>query len=194
MAGDDARLCHVMRPTSPKPALTPRFDEEARAIIHKDREDPGRGSAVDPDVSHALEAVSALGFAEGRDRSDPLVSEMSCALVSWASIPPRPRGAFWTICLFTLGRDDWPVIEGHLMPCTASRGAPGWSLILASPAAHHYRFGRRTIGALVQLGLLGLDRPKSEFLIVLPSGAATWRRFLALGGRDPGDGVEPVRP
>jgi hypothetical protein len=36
--------------------------------------------------------------------------------INWALIPPRPRSAFWTICLFVLGKGERTQGPGILCP------------------------------------------------------------------------------
>jgi hypothetical protein len=54
--------------------------------------------------------------------------------IEWVLIPPRPRNALWTICLFRLGRRDLTVrsATGRLYPAALPNGRPGWRLVTDS--------------------------------------------------------------
>ena len=106
--------------------------------------------------------------------------------MDWVAVPPRPRGAFWTICLFALGRDDWEVCSANLVQATTERFTDGWQL-RASDGRFEKPFGERTIIPLIRLGLLALASDAPERLIVSDRGEATWRLFLYRGGPFPED-------
>src|SRR3546814_15688349 len=71
--------------------------------------------------------------------------------LEWALIPPRPRDAFWSICLYTLGRDTDLPRDGHLAPAITERGTPGWTLVAGGYSPDRV-ISDRSIGPLVQLG------------------------------------------
>jgi hypothetical protein len=103
-----------------------RFREAARDIVAKDRYDRKYGRAVDTGgaIARALERAYRQGFEEARSEQ-PAKREVALDddAVEWALIPPRPRSAFWTICLFALGQEDIPKHAGsHLIPMTTKRG------------------------------------------------------------------------
>ncbi len=181
------------RPRQPKAdALRKvRFREAARDIVAKDRHDRRYGFAVDTAgaIARALERAYRQGFAEAH--SEPPAPEepanKSDAAIEWALIPPRPRNAFWSICLFICGRPDLRACGGYLLPTTTGRGTPGWSLFL--PERNHYEkeLRERTIIPLQRLGLLELAADEPRRLLVSERGKETWRRFLERGGRFPED-------
>ncbi len=127
-----------------KPAKNPHraasFSEAARAVVHKDRYDRRAGFSVDTAgaIARALERAYAQGFVDAQaPPTAPAPSKAAADAataakpVEWILIPPRPRDAFWTICLFTLGRDAAQIVDeaGHLRPVTTPNGKPGWQLV-----------------------------------------------------------------
>ncbi len=111
------------------PAADPRrkanFREEARSIVAKDRYDRKYGHAVDTAgaIVRALERAYKQGFADAHDdqvRPTPEVSDEGP--LEWLLIPPRPRNAFWSCCLFTFGRRGDQYRNGHLEPEVTERG------------------------------------------------------------------------
>ena len=109
-------------------------------------------------------------------------------------IPPQPREAFWTICLFTLGRDLSATLDGtgHLRPTITPSGRPGWQLVTRA-GRKDKPFGQATLLPLVRLGLLDPAREPDRRLVVSARGLATWRRFLERGGQFPEDLPGPAR-
>jgi hypothetical protein len=99
-------------------------------------------------------------------------------VIDWALIAPRPRTAFWSICLFILGKGERADGAGHLLPATAERGTAGWWLIVPSSNLERKLIGEKTIVPLVRLGLLGLAGDWPERLLVSARGRATWWLFL----------------
>jgi len=177
-----------------KPAADPirkvRFREMAREIVAKDRHDRKHGLAVDTagTIARALERAYREGFADAqREPSVPTTGDaVPGEVMDWALIPPRPRTAFWTICLFVLGKGEPTDGTGHLVPTTTDRGTPGWRLIL--PGRNFDKMlGERTIAPLVRLGLLELADAGPERLLVSAGGRATWWGFLERGGQYPED-------
>jgi putative DNA-invertase from lambdoid prophage Rac len=84
-----------------------RFRDEARGIVAKDRYDRKYGHPVDTAgaIARALERAYKQGFADAR--GDPAARPPEASdkgPLDWALIPPRPRNAFWSCCLFTFGR------------------------------------------------------------------------------------------
>jgi hypothetical protein len=79
---------------------------------------PQAGFSIDTAgaIARALERAYAQGFADAQaPPSPPFASEPSehaNSPMKWVLIPPRPRNAFWTICLFTLGRDPAVTPDG----------------------------------------------------------------------------------
>ena len=145
----------------------------------KDRYDRKYGHAVDTAgaIARALERAYKQGFADARDdqvRPTPEVSDEGP--LEWLLIPPRPRNAFWSCCLFTFGRSGDQYRNGHLEPEVTERGTIGWRLVGAS-----------SIQPLVKLGLLEADPADPHRLTVSVRGRSTWERFLDSGGRYPED-------
>ncbi|WP_287235984.1 hypothetical protein [Mesorhizobium sp.] len=106
-----------------------RFRKMARDIVAKDRHDRKYGMAVDTAgaIARALEKAYRQGFEDNRV-GRPSQSQEPAAQdgpLDWALIPPRPRNAFWSICLFTLGmasrhRKKW-AISRRLRPSAERR-------------------------------------------------------------------------
>lgn len=121
------------------PHRTAAFREAARAIVFKDRGDRRAGLNVDTAgaIAQALERAYAQGFADAQAPTPPPEAapgaDAAGAIgpVEWFLIPPRPRNAFWTICLFVLGRDPAAMLDGtgHLYPTMTPSGRPGWQLV-----------------------------------------------------------------
>ena len=109
-------------PGNRKPMLCEKSDSARRRenIVAKDRHDRRYGFAVDTAgaIARALERAYRQGFAEAH--SEPPAPEepanKSDAAIEWALIPPRPRNAFWSICLFICGRPDLRACGGYLLP------------------------------------------------------------------------------
>jgi hypothetical protein len=186
------------------PFRTAAFRETARAIVYKDRVDRRSGMSVDTAgaIARALEHAYAQGFAEAQQLSparieslseaDRTPSTTSTGPIEWILIPPRPRNAFWTICLFTLGRETAipATASGHLVPTLTSMGRPGWRLITRNGMEE--QFGRTTILPLLRLGLLQTeDQPEGRRLVISPLGRTTWQRFVERGGQFPDDLTAP---
>ena len=140
-------------------------------------------------VVRAMERAYREGFADSQGESPmPAASDVPPGeTLDWALIPPRPRNAFWTICLFILGKGERTDGAGHLVPATTERGTAGWRLILQSGNFEQRPLGERTIVPLVRLGLLELADERPERLLVSARGRATWSRFLERGGQYPED-------
>jgi len=103
-------------------------------------------------------------------------------------IPPRPRMAFWSICMFILGKSEAQKREGYLMPAITARGTPAWRLMTANDRDIKV-IAEKTILPLVRLGLIAMnnDEGQSQRLLITDSGRATWKLFLERGGRIPED-------
>ena len=195
-------------PGAHKPGKTPHrtaaFREIARDIVHKDRYDRRAGMSVDTAgaIARALERAYVQGFIDAQQQPSPAATDdvpkagrtssgRSAEAVEWILIPPRPRDAFWTICLFALGRET-PVTEnasGHLVAVQRPSGRPGWQLVthdgLEKP------FGHATILPLLRLGLLDPEYEPDRRLVISALGRATWQRFVERGGQFPEDLTSP---
>ena len=153
-------------------------------------------------IARALERAYVQGFADAQAPASPTPAALKVAdgddgatgPVDWVLIPPRPRDAFWTICLFTLGRDPaaTPDGAGHLYPTITPSGRPGWQLATRT-GREDKPFGQATLLPPVRLGLLDPMREPDRRLVVSARGLATWRRFLERGGQFPGDLTDPAR-
>jgi hypothetical protein len=180
----------VRRPDA-DPIRKARFREAAREIVAKDRHDRKYGFPVDTAgaVARAMERAYRQGFADAQGEPPmPATGDLqSGEAIDWTLIPPRPRTAFWTICLLILGKGERTEGAGHLVPATTERGTQGWRLILPSRNFEEKPLGERTIVPLVRLGLLELAEEGPERLLVSARGRATWWRFLERGGQYPED-------
>jgi len=176
-----------------KPAKDPHraasFREAACAIVHKDRYDRRAGFSVDTAgaIARALERAYAQGFVDAQAPPTAPAPSKAAEPVEWILIPPRPRDAFWTICLFTLGRDAAQAADeaGHLRPVITPNGKPGWQLVSRHGFEKPYGYG--TLLPLIRLGLLDPVQASDKRLVVSALGRATWWRFLHRGGQFPED-------
>lgn len=185
------------------PHRTAAFREAARDIVHKDRYDRRAGMSVDTAgaIARALERAYVQGFIDAQEPPSATVeippgtvgdsTAGSGQPVEWILIPPRPRDAFWTICLFALGRET-PITEkasGHLVAVQTPSGRPGWQLI--SHSGLEKPFGHATILPLLRLGLLDPEYAPDRRLVISALGRATWQRFVERGGQFPEDLTSP---
>ena len=108
--------------------------------------------------------------------------------IEWALIPPRPRDAFWTICLFCIGRKEHPKGEAKLTSAVTTRGTPGWLLTTGNDREIR-TIGDGSVAPLIRLGLL--RRADDTSLIISDLGRLTWDRFLERGGQYPEDLTAP---
>lgn len=168
-----------------------RFREAAREIVAKDRQDRKYGLAVDTAgaIARAMERAYRQGFANAQCERPTTVGGLAQngEAVAWALIPPRPRSAFWGICLFILGKTERTDGSGHLLPVTTERGTPGWQLSVPNHPSYDKVVGEKTIVPLVRLGLLEPADHGPERLLISARGQATWWLFLQRGGQYPED-------
>jgi len=168
-----------------------RFREVAREIVAKDRHDRKYGLPVDTAgaVARAMERAYRQGFADAQGEPPmPAAGDVHPGeAIDWALIPPRPRTAFWTICLFVLGKGERTDGAGYLAPATTERGTAGWRLVLPSGNFEKQPLGGKTIVPLVRLGLLERADGAPERLLVSARGRASWWLFLERGGQYPED-------
>lgn len=172
----------------PDPYRKARFREIARAIVAKDRHNRKYGVAVDTagGIASALEKAYRDGVQDARTGSSPRIEQPDNGPVEWALIPPRPRNAFWSICLFTLSRGDKPAKGGFLVPAVTERGTGGWKLVVPGQS-YEKLIAERTIIPLVRLGLIETAPDHSLHQIVSKRGEDTWNLFLQRGGQYPED-------
>lgn len=169
-----------------------RFREEARGIVYKDRYDRRYRRSVDTAgaIARALERAWREGFAAAqRDNAIPSTSTTADdGPIAWHLIPPRPRTAFWTICLWFIGKNSTHIDRGSmLIPGVTPRGTPGWTLVRDPACTDHDTIADRTIQPLIRLGLLEMSPAAERRLLVTPRGRRTWGAFLARGGQYPED-------
>ena len=172
----------------PDPRRKARFREIARGIVAKDRYNRKYGIAVDTAgaIAQALERAWRDGVHDGPAVPKPAVEQHDTGLMEWALIPPRPRNAFWSICLFTLARGDEPARSGYLAPAITERGTAGWNLVVPGRLMDK-TFGDKTIMPLLRLGLLEPAVDDRTRLIVSRRGQETWEEFRMRGGQYPED-------
>ena len=178
---------------APDPYRKARFREEARDIVAKDRYDRKYGRAVDTAgaIARALERAYKRGHADAQ--SDPAGKLPDIrpdihggGAIEWALIPPRPRNAFWTCCLFMFGRAGDQFRRGYLEPDITERGTMGWTLVVERLPPDKV-IADSSIRPLIRLGLVERDAENPENLTISEQGRATWERFLAAGGHYPED-------
>ncbi len=172
----------------PDPYRKARFREIARGIVAKDRYNRKYGIAVDTagGIANALERAYRDGVQDGRTGPVTTTKQSDSAPIDWALIPPRPKVAFWSICLFTLSRRDRPASGGQLVPAVTERGTAGWKLVVQGQS-YEKPIGDRTIIPLVRLGLLEAAPDNPEHRIVSKHGEDTWSLFIERGGQYPED-------
>jgi hypothetical protein len=165
-----------------------RFREIAREIVAKDRYNRKYGLSVDTAgaIANALERAYREGTRDGEHGPAPVIAQPDSGPMEWALIPPRPRDAFWTICLFTLSRGDRPASGGRLVPAITERGTPGWMLDLQE-RTYEKLFGDRTIAPLMRLGLIEEASDVPAHRVVSKRGEETWGQFVQRGGQFPDD-------
>jgi hypothetical protein len=169
-----------------------RFRETARAIVAKDRADRNAGRAVDTAaaISRAMERAYKLGQANVSAASQRAVLPEGLddpnKAIDWELIPPRPRQAFWRICLAILGDKDCPARPGYFEPARTERETPGWQLTEQGQVRPGDVIGEKSILPLIRLGLLNVDSGAGHDdrrLTVTQQGRATWQVFHDRGGR-----------
>ncbi len=183
-----------------KPSIDPyrkaRFREEARGIVFKDRNYRKYGRAVDTagSIARALERAYREGFADadGPAPKAPVQPQPDGPL-DWALIPPHPRSALWSCCLFTFGRRGDNLRAAHLEPAVTERETRGWHLVVDDLDLRQV-IGAKSIALLVMLGLLEPDPAAPGHLMISARGRATWDNFLQAGGQFPEDDVPPLIP
>jgi len=189
-----------MSPGNPRAPADPdrkaRFREQARSIVFKDRDDRRFGRSVDTAgaIARALERAWREGFAAVHE-VDTIGKATDIATdtvaIPWHRIPPRPRSAFWTICLWFIGKNDRHFDRGSmLIPAVTPRGTAGWTLVRDPSRTDHDTMGDRTIRPLIHLGLLELSPGPDARLLLTARGRETWDSFLARGGQYPDDLVD----
>ena len=177
------------RTAAADPHRKANFREEARGIVAKDRYDRKYGHAVDTAgaIARALERAYKQGFGDAQDDHVRPTREVSDGgPLEWGLIPPRPRNAFWSCCLFMFGRHGDQPRGGYLEPDITERGTNCWRLVVAGIAPDK-AIGASSIQPLVRLGLLEGDPAEPHRLTISARGRSTWEHFLDSGGRYPED-------
>ncbi|MER9683321.1 hypothetical protein NKJ23_29100 [Mesorhizobium sp. M0184] len=137
-------------------------------------------------IARAPEKAYRQGFEDKRSGRPPQNQEPAAqdGPLDWALIPPRPRNAFWSIFLFTLGQGESPPEMGlsrgghdrarnaGMAPCRARRLDGDKSV------------GEKMIIPLVRLGLIE-PAPEPQCLALSKRGAETWWLFHARGADTP---------
>lgn len=172
----------------PDPRRKARFREIARAIVAKDRSDRKYGLTVDTAgaIAQALERAYRDGVRDGPAAPSTVPEQSDTGPVEWALIPPRPREAFWSLCLSIMGSDGHQVRDGHLASAVTERGTPGWAIVTARRGPDRV-VGDRSIAPLIRLGLLQQPPDLPVRLLLTERGRATWLLFCQRGGRYPED-------
>lgn len=172
----------------PDPRRKVRFREIARGIVAKDRYNRKYGIAVDTAgaIAQALERAWRDGASGSPVSLVPAIEQSDIGPIEWALIPPRPRTAFWSICLSTLAHEEKPARGGHLAAAITERGTAGWELVVPG-RAHEKVIGDKTIVPLVRLGLIEPAGDDPVRLVVSGRGQETWEAFRQRGGRYPED-------
>ncbi|MCB8835850.1 hypothetical protein [Aurantimonas sp. VKM B-3413] len=166
-----------------------RFREEARDIVAKDRWERKYGRAVDTGgaIARALERAYKQGFSDAQGDPRPAFTAIPAnGPLDWALIPPRPRNAFWSCCLYMYGRKGDRERPGWLEPAPTSRGTMGWRLVVDGTNPEKV-IGNNSIGPLVDLDLIERVPGTQDHMTISARGRATWERFLAEGGQYPDD-------
>ncbi|RUX94662.1 hypothetical protein EOA25_30035 [Mesorhizobium sp. M2A.F.Ca.ET.040.01.1.1] len=166
-----------------------KFREIARSIVAKDRYNRKYGLAVDTAgaIAGALERAYRQGLAGSQPDRQLQGRNSETGPLDWALIPPRPRNAFWSICLATFGHDGMRQEEGYLVPTVTQRGTAGWQLIVSGKSYDDRPIAERTMVPLARLGLIEAAADDTRRLTVSKHGQETWRLFNKRGGRFPDD-------
>lgn len=153
------------------------FREIARAIVRTDRERRKFGLTVDTGgaVARALERAFQAGMAmkhahAHRGHTDTRPTE-------WLDIPPRPRIALWSICLWSLGTEtpSSPEATAHFVFRNRQ-----WAIHVDSREISEERgYGDRTVKPLVKLGLLAATGPNLDCLGLTDLARRIWRDAVA---------------
>ena len=172
----------------PDPRRKARFREIARGIVAKDRSNRKYGLAVDTAgaITQALERAYREGVRDGPVGTATAPEQPDTGPVEWALIPPRPRDAFWSICLFILGRNGNQSRDGYLAPAVTQRGTPGWTIVVPGRGPDRV-IGDRTTAPLVRLGLIEPAQDLPIRLLLTERGRDTWHLFCQRGGQYPED-------
>lgn len=159
------------------------FREVARHIVKTDRESRKYGVTVDTAgaIARALEQAFKAGAKAGVAALEPRGSSNSRARQpqEWLELPPRPRAALWTICLWSLGSDTPPTSE---LPVSIRRQSNRWAINVETGPGHDpltTDYGDRTIRPLVKLDLLEVTDEQGRSLRLTDLARRIWQRAVA---------------
>lgn len=157
------------------------FREMARDIILADRSarKHGRSQNTIGAIARALEWAYQRGVA-GEVPLSPRRAPGE-VWIEWIEIPPRPRGAFWSICARLFGLQAKPArsVDMALVQGTDRLGKVRWYLGHPKGGCHYDRdesWSDKSIAPLVRLGLLECQATAS-ILQVTPKGVNTWSEY-----------------
>lgn len=182
--------------TSPKRAPSDtlraaKFRETGRSILRKDRDIRKFGLTTDTAkaIAQALERAYQEGHAAALSPADKIISKPKHEAIDWILIPPRPRSAFWTCCLFTYGDNTTGLRERQswLQSIETITGRNKWRFTTAEPNPLVSQFGNTTIQPLIRLGLLEEQTKPFPRLVISKKGRETWMKYLAAGNMFPDD-------
>lgn len=161
------------------------FREIARSVVFNDRDRRKYGLTVDTAgaIARALEKAYQRGRKEEREGEPPYLEHTPNGPIEWKLILPRPRDAFWSICVGLLGKPDGRVVPsgGLELMQDVCANVFRWTLIRKWSAPDEFdelhSWGQRTIKPLIDLGLLcsvGEDR-----LEISELGNKSWKYAVA---------------
>lgn len=158
------------------------FRETARHIVRTDRERRKYGLTVDTAgaIARALEQAFKAGAKLGDTALEPRDGSKSGGKQpqQWLELPPRPRAALWTICLWSLGSGTPPIPE---CPISIRLQSNRWAIKVDTgsdrePLTSDY--GDRTIKPLIKLGLLEAIGDQTTSLRLTNLARTIWRRAV----------------
>lgn len=159
------------------------FRERARDIVQTDREKRKWGMPVDTAgaIARAMEKAYQRGRKEERE-GEPEYEPTDDSYIEWLLIPPRPRMAFWSICLNLLGQEpQFRTPEGGIELMRDSRNRRYRWVLMSNwdeegPYTQHNMWGPKTIKPLIARGLLAeTDETRA---VLTEKGIASWREAL----------------
>lgn len=172
------------------------FREVARRFVREEADK--RKYRINTDPTGVLVRLLERAYQRGRREEQEGTPEVHLPTthLQWNLIPPKPRSAFWSICLVVLGDDGEKVRPGQWsLRLYDDRGKLRWFLMedgdfhdLRSPRS----WGERTIRPLIARGLLAEDDPCNISLTEF--GCITWRAAVAACNGDSGKLIGTVPP
>ena len=170
-----------------------RFRERARTIVKDDRFKRKHGLSVDTGgaITRALEKAfqDGLKTAQSDKIQESNTEAREITSISWITIPPRPRGAFWRICLSLLGTNlEERKEKGCLQTAWSKNEVKSWAVSTQHSNADD-AISDRSIQPLLSLALLEYIGEREVSIQLTQLGVATWERFCKLGGTFPDDDI-----